>query len=122
MCWKSRTRYPLIADNISRDRFFTLRSKLKIVDDNNVSLAEKASNPYWKVQPMLDRVKRGCLQNHRPENILSILIAYVEQLATSIINLPFGKKMSYCPERLPEGCAVTARWWGESWENVIYEL
>ncbi|KAJ4428856.1 hypothetical protein ANN_25849 [Periplaneta americana] len=54
MCWDRRTRFPLIADNISRDRFYTLRNSLKIVDDNAVSDLKKEDR-FWKVRPMLAR-------------------------------------------------------------------
>ncbi|XP_049785862.1 uncharacterized protein LOC126188312 [Schistocerca cancellata] len=37
MCWGRRTRYPLIADTISSDRFYLKRYNLKLVNDNAVS-------------------------------------------------------------------------------------
>ncbi|KAJ4445988.1 hypothetical protein ANN_12674 [Periplaneta americana] len=55
VCWDRRTRFPLIADNISRDRFYTLRNSLKIVDDNAVSDLKKEDR-FWKVRPMLARM------------------------------------------------------------------
>lgn len=68
MCWDRRTRFPLIADNISRDRFYTLRNSLKIVDDNAVSDLKKEDR-FWKVRPMLARVRNACLENPRPKEI-----------------------------------------------------
>jgi len=69
MCWEGKTRYPLIADNISRDRFYLIRKSLKLVDDNDVSEEMKNSNAFWKVQPMLDLVRQACLENPRPKNV-----------------------------------------------------
>lgn len=67
MCWEQRTRYPLVADNISRDRFYSLRSSLKVVDDDAVSDNEKSTDRYWKVRPLLSMIRKACLQHPRPD-------------------------------------------------------
>lgn len=69
MSWAHDTRVPIIADNITRDRFFKLRSRLKVVDDNKVSAEIKSLDRFWKVRPLLDRVQRGCLQNVRTNEV-----------------------------------------------------
>lgn len=46
---------PIVPDNIRRNRFFKLPSRLKIVDDNMVSA----------VRPLLDSVPRGCRMDER---------------------------------------------------------
>jgi hypothetical protein len=69
MCWEGKTRYPMIADNISRDRFYLIRNSLKLADDNDVSEEMKNSNAFWKVEPMLDLIRQACLENPRPKNV-----------------------------------------------------
>lgn len=68
MCWARKTRYPLIADNMTRDRFFKLRSRLKLVNENEIS-EEKKTDKFWKVRPMLEKVRGQCLKNVRPKNV-----------------------------------------------------
>lgn len=68
MCWERRTRYPLICENISRDRFYHLRNNIKVVDDNAVSNEEKQDR-FWKVRPFVNRIRDTCLQNHRSKAV-----------------------------------------------------
>ncbi|XP_049845312.1 piggyBac transposable element-derived protein 3-like [Schistocerca gregaria] len=53
MCWERKSRYPLVADNVSRDRFYLLRNNIKLVYVNAVSEQEK----------------KGYLENHRSTEI-----------------------------------------------------
>lgn len=46
---------------IPRDRMFKLRNYLHFVDNLRVSNEEKEINKLWKVQPILDAVRRKCL-------------------------------------------------------------
>lgn len=48
MFWAQNTRVPIMSDNITRNRFFKLRSRLKVVDDNMVSAEEKSHYRFWK--------------------------------------------------------------------------
>ena len=61
----------MIAHNSSRDRFYLLRSNLKLVDDNEVSDDEKSTDRYWKIRPMLSMIQNACLLHARPQ-IVSI--------------------------------------------------
>lgn len=69
MFWRSDTRVPIVSDNLSRNRFFALRTRLKIVDDDSVSNEAKALDRFWKVRPMLDSIQKGCRQNKRSQNV-----------------------------------------------------
>ncbi|KAH1001415.1 hypothetical protein HUJ04_005441 [Dendroctonus ponderosae] len=65
MFWAQNTRVPIVSDNITRNRFFKLRSRLKVVDDNMISAEEKSHDRFWKVRPLLDSIQRGCRMNER---------------------------------------------------------
>ena len=69
MFWRSDTRVPIVSDNISRNRFFALRTRLKLVDDDSVSKEAREIDRFWKVRPMLDQIQKGCLQNERTPNV-----------------------------------------------------
>lgn len=69
MYWEQNTRVPIIANNISRDRYFLLRKNLKLQDDETVPLQEKLTNKFWKVQPIIKSVQNGCRLNVRPKSV-----------------------------------------------------
>ncbi|XP_046994398.1 piggyBac transposable element-derived protein 3-like [Schistocerca americana] len=56
---------PTIADCMPRDRFFTLRTTLHVVDTNNIP-RESEINRLWKVQPTINVVRSACLRPPRP--------------------------------------------------------
>ncbi|XP_047112364.1 piggyBac transposable element-derived protein 3-like [Schistocerca piceifrons] len=58
-------RLPFIADCMPRDRFFTLRTTLHVVDANNIP-RESKTNRLWKVQPAINVVRSACLRPPRP--------------------------------------------------------
>ena len=66
MYWSQKFRLPLVADPLSRNKFFDIRANLKIVDDNRVSEDHKRSDRLWKVRPLLDAIRQRCLQLDRP--------------------------------------------------------
>lgn len=63
--WATKTRVSCIADNISRNKFFTIRSCLKIVSDADINEEQKKSDKLWKVRPFLEEIRKGCLKLER---------------------------------------------------------
>lgn len=62
MYWTKGTRVPLVSNNMARDRYFLIRSNLKIVNDFSISDEIKKKDFLWKIRPILDSVRNGCLQ------------------------------------------------------------
>lgn len=65
MYWQRGFRLPVIADAMPRDRFFTLRMSLHVVNTIDVS-EDTMKNRLWKVQPIIDVVRGMCLKLPRP--------------------------------------------------------
>ena len=53
-------RLSIVPDTMSRDRFFFLRICLHVVDNSEVTDAEKQSNIFWKTNPLLEHVRSAC--------------------------------------------------------------
>lgn len=60
MYWERKWRVPLIADSMSRDRYFSLRVSLKVVFDNEISREGKVADRIWKIRSIVDRIVEGC--------------------------------------------------------------
>ena len=69
MFWASVTRVPRIADTMSRNRYFKLRSNIKVVNDVDVSEEDRKADRLWKVRPLLNAVREGCLQQKRETKV-----------------------------------------------------
>ncbi|XP_049772913.1 piggyBac transposable element-derived protein 3-like [Schistocerca cancellata] len=69
MYWAFGTRVTDVAGKMSRKRFFAIRSALKLVTDNDVSSDVRAKDKYWKIRPLLNTVRAGCLQNPRTQKV-----------------------------------------------------
>lgn len=69
MYWSQGTRVAAVADKITRDRFFLIRSNLKVVNDLAVSDEDKEADRLWKVRPLLDIIRKACLALPRSPNI-----------------------------------------------------
>lgn len=69
MYWTKKTRLEAVSDAISRDRFFKIRSCLKVVNDADVQDDTKVEDRLWKVRPLLDCIREGCVQLPRPKEV-----------------------------------------------------
>lgn len=71
MYWAKTTRVAAIADIMTRDRFFVIRSNLKVVVDDTITQNERKSDRFWKVRPIMEKVRQGCLQLPR-EKVVAV--------------------------------------------------
>ncbi|KAH9382446.1 hypothetical protein HPB48_004292 [Haemaphysalis longicornis] len=69
MYWSQGTSVAAVADKITRDRFFLIRSNLKVVNDLAVPDEDKKADRLWKVRPLLDIIRNACLTLPRSPNI-----------------------------------------------------
>ncbi|XP_051554575.1 piggyBac transposable element-derived protein 4 isoform X1 [Myxocyprinus asiaticus] len=92
MFWSNALRIPAISDRITRGRFFKLRSSLKVVIDTDVPEQTKSADRFWKVRPFLERVRRGCLLQFRPE-----CVSIDEQMVSFTGACPFRQYMPSKP-------------------------
>lgn len=60
MYWNPRTRIAVIADAMPINRFFKLRSAVHITDASTRD--PSSTDKFWKVRPLIDVVKRRCLE------------------------------------------------------------
>ncbi|KAG5874547.1 hypothetical protein JTB14_026847 [Gonioctena quinquepunctata] len=68
MFWSKKYGVAIIKNAITRNRFFDIRTSLKVVYDPEVGDAEKA-NKIWKVMPPFRSILRGCQAQIRTDNI-----------------------------------------------------
>ena len=66
MYWQRALQIPLVCGTMTRDSYFKIRSSLKVVVDTDVSDDVKKDDSLWKVRPLLDRIRTGCLNQVRP--------------------------------------------------------
>lgn len=55
MYWQRKYRVAIIADNISRNRFFHLKNNLKVVFDPSISQEERSNDKMWKM-PLIYKI------------------------------------------------------------------
>ncbi|CAB3259779.1 unnamed protein product [Arctia plantaginis] len=60
-----------ITSKMSRDRFLQLRNALHVVSTDTAP-PQQATNPLWKVQPMITQVRNGCYKQERVPGYYSI--------------------------------------------------
>uniref|UniRef100_A0A8C4NZ77 PiggyBac transposable element-derived protein domain-containing protein n=1 Tax=Dicentrarchus labrax TaxID=13489 RepID=A0A8C4NZ77_DICLA len=58
--WENDTRCPMVADNMSHDRFQYLLASLHFTDNSDLS-NRQAGDKCWKIHPWLDMVPKQCL-------------------------------------------------------------
>lgn len=69
MYWASGTKIQQISDAMPRNKYFLIRNHLRCQDYTSVSNEEKENNKYWKVSPVINSVRAGCLLNPRPNEV-----------------------------------------------------
>lgn len=69
MFWSNALRIPAISNTMSRDRFFKLRSNLKVVIDDDVPEEKRKTDKFWKVRPFMNHILNGCCLQARPEYV-----------------------------------------------------
>ena len=69
MYWQRGIQFDLIAQAITRDRFFLLRSCLHYVDINN---RPSQADRFWKIKPIINSVRNACLSIPRNVSCFSI--------------------------------------------------
>ncbi|KAM7312696.1 piggyBac transposable element-derived protein 3 [Ixodes scapularis] len=67
MYWQNSTRVPSITNRMSRNRYFQLRSQLKVVNDLEVSVQVKEQDRLWRIRPLVSSVLKGCQKLPREE-------------------------------------------------------
>lgn len=60
MYWQNNTAVPVIQNSMTRDRFFSIRNMLKVIDDNQVTDEEKKDDRIWKIRPLINKIKATC--------------------------------------------------------------
>jgi len=69
MYWGERTRISAVADHMTRNRFRMIRNNLKVVVDSDVNKDDKANYAFWKIKPLLESVRKGCLENQKSKEV-----------------------------------------------------
>jgi Transposase IS4 len=67
MYWNEKFKFSLIDGAMPRQRFYTIRVNLHVVDNLSVSEDEKKENKLWKIQPVIDLVRNRCKALERKE-------------------------------------------------------
>ncbi|KAH8024808.1 hypothetical protein HPB51_001222 [Rhipicephalus microplus] len=67
--WARGTRVPAIADVLTRDQFFTLRSNFKVVNDLDFTEQDQKNDRLWKVRPILKEVQAACRKLTKPPSV-----------------------------------------------------
>ena len=61
MYWANETRYPIVADIVSRNRYQKLREFWHVSDNLEKEKPENVNNKLFKIQPVLDHVRNNCI-------------------------------------------------------------
>ncbi|CAH2097926.1 unnamed protein product [Euphydryas editha] len=71
MYWALETKVYFIANTITRNRYFQLRSNLKVTNDELITQNARQIDKFWKVRPIVSAVEKGCRENKR-DNCVAI--------------------------------------------------
>lgn len=69
MYWSNMCKVNSIASCMTRDRFFQIRNYLKVVIDGDVSQETKKNDRLFKIRPLHERIKKGCLSLPRSSEV-----------------------------------------------------
>jgi hypothetical protein len=58
MYWEKDTRVPPVVDNMTKDRFFSIRSNIHFID--NMTIPPGNKDVFIKVRPLYDTIKKKC--------------------------------------------------------------
>ncbi|KAG0413544.1 hypothetical protein HPB47_009313, partial [Ixodes persulcatus] len=98
--WQQRARIAVVADTMSLDRFFKLRSAVHVTDAN--SQDSKSPDKFWKVRPLVDAVRKQCLELDAAEHS-----SIDEQMIPFTGKVPAKQAIKSKPN--PEGVKVFVR-------------
>ncbi|XP_070383803.1 piggyBac transposable element-derived protein 3-like isoform X2 [Dermacentor albipictus] len=70
MYWQKRTRVPIIADKMRKNRYFQLRLRLKVVNELDMHQEKKEKDKLWRIRPFVSKIWNGCLQLPREECLI----------------------------------------------------
>lgn len=65
MYWARLTRVEQIVKSMTRRRFFSIRSHLKVVIDDDISEDMRRNDRLWKIKPLVDKIRNTCLSLER---------------------------------------------------------
>lgn len=92
MYWDRRWKVPAIANNMSRNRFFTIRTSLKVVVDGDISEDARKMDRLWKIRPLIEKVRLGCLKQERTQDVavdeMMVPFSGVSELKQYVPNKP----------------------------------
>ena len=63
------TKVSSIASAMTRDRYFQIRSNLKVVIDADVPENERKADKLFKIRPLIDRIRKGCTSLQRNQEV-----------------------------------------------------
>ena len=68
MYWANETKTPRVSEVMSRNRYKSLRKYLHVRNNSEKDLEENKNDKLFKISPVLDRVRKNCLQTEPEQN------------------------------------------------------
>lgn len=91
MYWSKKWKVPLISSAMARPRFYAIRTNLKVVYDPEITAEMRQTDKLWKVRPILEWIRQGCLKQQR-----------TVKLSIDEMIIPFSGQCpvrQYCPNK-----------------------